>query len=112
MTIDQIGREMPFKEDKAYVDQLLMETTERTIRSQRTTSRRQLLRRFAAILVFMLTVGSTGWIYIGHQKAKLAPLDTFLDNMTEEELAMLQDYCTDEALTSEWEWDDSDIYRE
>ena len=108
MTTDQTGKKMPFKEDQTYVGQLLADATERAIRSQRTTTRSLTLRRMAAVLVFVLTIGSTGWIYMGQQRASQAPLDTFLDNMTEEELTMLQDYCTDATLTDDWEWDDSD----
>lgn len=107
MTIDQIGKGVPFKEDQAYLSQLLTEATEHAICSRRSISHRRPLRRIAAMLVFALTTGSIGWLYIDQQKARKAPLDTFLDNMTEEELAMLQDYCTDEALINEWEWDDT-----
>lgn len=108
MTIDQTGKKMPFKEDQTYVGLLLADATDRAIRSQRSASHHLPLRRIAAILVLALTIGSTGWIYTDRQKVRQAPLDTFLDSMTEEEMAMLQDYCSDAILTYDWEWDDSD----
>lgn len=110
MTIDDIGKKMPFKEDANYVPLLLAGATERAIRSKRAMSRNRPLIRIAAMLVILLTVGSTGWLVLNHQKAKNAPLDTFLDNMTDEELTMLQDYCEVDVFEEDWEWEDAELY--
>lgn len=107
MKIEDIGKAMPFQEDKDYVAQMLAGATERAIRSRRPMRRNLPMTRIAAMLVILLTVGSTGWIYLNHRKTAQAPLDTFLENMSEEDLILLRDYCADESMANGWEWEEN-----
>ena len=101
---------MPFKEEQSYVDLLLADATASALRSGRPVRQSRPLLRIAAMLIVLLTVGSTGWGGLHQQQAHKAPLDTFLDNMTDEELTMLQDYCKVDAFEEDWEWEDAELY--
>lgn len=107
MTIDEIGKKMPFKEEQSYVDLLLADATASALRSGRPVRQSRPLLRIAAMLIALLTVGSTGWIYLNHRKTAQAPLDTFLENMSEEDLVLLRDYCADESMANGWEWEEN-----
>lgn len=110
MTLDKIGKNMPFKEDADYVALFLADSTERAIRSQHPTRSNRSLGRIAAMLIVLLSVGSTGWGLLHQHHANEAPLDTFLDSISEEEVSLLRDYCASEAQTLDWEWDDNEPF--
>lgn len=110
MTIDEIGKKMPFKEEQSYVDLLLADATASALRSGHPVRQSRPLLRIAAMLIVLLTVGSTGWVLLHQHHSDEAPLDTFLDNISEEEVSLLRDYCASEALTHDWEWDDNEPF--
>lgn len=105
MTIEEIGKKMPFREEKDYVPQLLALSTESALHAGRTVIARRSPLRIVAMLAVLLTVGGAGWLMLHQHEDQQPPLDTFLDNMSDEDLVLLKDYCDEEMLASDWEWD-------
>ena len=110
MRIEDIGKRMPFGEDEGYVEQLLERAAKRALNHRNPHKQRLPLRRIVAMVTVLLAIGGMGWFLLGNPKSNQAPLDTFLESVTEEELVMLEDYCDEEMLASEWEWEALDVY--
>lgn len=102
MKIDDVNKNTIFIENETYVSDLVSKATENAISHSRVIPMWQRpSARIAASIALVLTLSCSGWIYVRHQEAQAAPLDTFLSSITDEETAMLdffyvEDLCIDE----------------
>lgn len=93
----------PFVEKDGYVENLISEATEMAISKRDATSWYAPFARVAAVVALILTIGSTGWMYMNSKKAQEAPLDVFLNSISDEEASMLENYYIEEICFYEWE---------
>lgn len=93
----------PFVENEGYVDRLVSEVTETAITKRKDTNRYALLMRAAAAMALVVTIGGVSWMYTNSQKVEEAPLDAFLNSISDEEASMLENYYVEDVYIEEWE---------
>lgn len=102
MNIENINKRMPFVEDEDYVANIVSQVTENAINASQTKHWHMQFARIAASIAIVATIGCSGWLYMKHQKAQAAPLDTFLSSITDEEAAMLDYYYVEDLFIEEY----------
>lgn len=99
---------MPYHETDEYVSRLVSDTTERVIRSRKSTKFISIKRLAAAAAVLLLTVGGiTYYKQAADVKPLMAqsnnsPVDEFLNSLTDEEVQMLPYYEVEEIVVDDY----------
>lgn len=92
-----------FVENEGYVDRLVSEVTETAITKRKDTNRYALLMRAAAAMALVVTIGGVSLLCMNSQKVEEAPLDAFLNSISDEEASMLENYYVEDVYIDEWE---------
>lgn len=102
MNIENINKGMPFVEDEYYVADIVSQVTENAINKPHAPRWHIQCAHIAASIAITCTIGCSGWLYMKHQQAKAAPLDTFLSSITDKEAAMLDYYYVEDSFIEEY----------
>lgn len=98
---DNIGKKLPYNESETYLDNLINEATENAVKHHNLTKRKKRWNMIAisaaASALLIIGIGTT----LLHKQNKATadmtlnsegPIDEFLNNLTDEEVAILTDY--------------------
>lgn len=99
--LDDIGKKLPYVESEQYIDDLIVQMTEKAIKRhhKKNSNKRWSIIAIstAASVVLVIGIGSTLLHKQHNTDATVAlnaddPIDEFLNTLTDEEVAMLTDY--------------------
>ncbi len=99
MHIDDINRKMPYDESQDYVKGLIDRSVERAVGSRPVRHGRRMLWQAAAAVALLAIGGTALWHVVEDSKSRPdevcatgAPLDDFLNNISDEEAAQITYY--------------------